>query len=148
MAKVIFEGFPCALAKILGAFVVSVGTPSLAPKNKYILLLENLNLGIKPVDEKDIVRYDLKGSELNRFVTLKEGGSNELSPIGVMLDSNFLHNLRGRPYSINKAQANLMHISLHNDSLTLQNDNIIDYSMLVIINNRTKTIRIGIIDYL
>jgi hypothetical protein len=35
---------------------------------KYIYITENLNFGIKPEDEAHIVRYDLKGSTLNRFV--------------------------------------------------------------------------------
>lgn len=35
---------------------------------KYIYITENLNFGIKPEDEGHIVRYDLKGSTLNRFV--------------------------------------------------------------------------------
>jgi len=70
MCKAFFHDYPCALAKILGAYVVSIRHYDDSQSNykKYILVLENLNLGIKPSDEKNIVRYDLKGSELNRLV--------------------------------------------------------------------------------
>ena len=64
-----FENYPCTLAKIFGAFVLSVSTnKSQKEENKYILLQENLNLGITASEEKNIVRYDLKGSEMKRFV--------------------------------------------------------------------------------
>lgn len=52
-----------------------------------MLILENLNLGIKSEDEQHIVRYDLKGSELNRFVKDTTGISQKST---VMQDSNFL----------------------------------------------------------
>lgn len=68
MCKAFFHDYPCALAKILGAYVVTVKHQDETSIKKYILVLENLNLGIKPDDEKHIVRYDLKGSELNRFI--------------------------------------------------------------------------------
>jgi 1-phosphatidylinositol-3-phosphate 5-kinase len=70
MVKAFFHNYPCTLSKILGAFVVKVKTtsnPSTTQK-RYILVQENLNLGITSADEKHIVRYDLKGSESNRFV--------------------------------------------------------------------------------
>ena len=38
---------------------------------KYIFVCENLNYGIKEEDEKHLIRYDLKGSTLNRFVINK-----------------------------------------------------------------------------
>ena len=38
---------------------------------KYIFVIENLNYGIKESDEKHLVRYDLKGSTLNRWVDFK-----------------------------------------------------------------------------
>jgi len=72
MVKAFFHKYPCALAKILGAYAIKVKSaakPNLKEK-RFILVLENLNLGIKPSDEENIVRYDLKGSELNRLVNM------------------------------------------------------------------------------
>lgn len=51
--------------------------PSLQDKNqkvvlktikKYVFVIENLNYGLTAEDEKHLIRYDLKGSTLNRFV--------------------------------------------------------------------------------
>ena len=39
---------------------------------KYIFVIEDLNYGLSEKDEKHLVRYDLKGSTLNRFVYYKE----------------------------------------------------------------------------
>jgi hypothetical protein len=39
-------------------------------------------------------------------------------------------------------------IGLNNDSLMLEKQNIIDYSILAIINTKQSTIRFGVIDYL
>jgi len=57
----------------LGAFKIKISTQtkgSEQPKiiKKHIYITENLNFGIKPQDEHHIIRYDLKGSTLNRFV--------------------------------------------------------------------------------
>lgn len=66
----------------------------------------------------------------------------------VLQDSNFLLNQNGRPIIMNKKLANLLHICINNDSLCLSKTNIIDYSLLAIINTKEKRIRFGIIDYL
>lgn len=69
MVKAFFHDYPCTLAKILGVYSIKVKStiPGLRSK-KYIFVSENLNLGITNEEEADIVRYDLKGSEKNRFV--------------------------------------------------------------------------------
>lgn len=41
----------------------------------------------------------------------------------------------------------LLSVAIQNDSLYLSKHSIIDYSMFVIINPITKTVRLGIIDY-
>lgn len=87
------------------------------------------------------MRYDLKGSELNRWV---QSDSDRV----VLLDSNFLLNQNGRPLVMHKKLANLLHICINNDSLCLSKTNIVDYSLLTIINKKTKRVRFGIIDYL
>lgn len=66
----------------------------------------------------------------------------------VLQDSNFLLNQNGRPIIMHKKLANLLHICINNDSLCLSKTNIIDYSLLAIINTKEKRIRFGIIDYL
>jgi 1-phosphatidylinositol-3-phosphate 5-kinase len=86
LCKSFFHNYPCALCKILGAFKIKITTfKNNQPKvvKKYIYITENLNFGIKPEDEPHIVRYDLKGSTLNRFVK----GNNEMNK--VLHDNNF-----------------------------------------------------------
>lgn len=70
MSKSFFKNYPSTLAKILGAYIIKVSSehrPDLCTK-KYILLQEDLNLGVKENDESQIIRYDLKGSQVNRLV--------------------------------------------------------------------------------
>ena len=119
MCKAFFHNYPCALAKILGAFVITKKShdENQAKTKKFVLILENLNLGIKQEDEQNIVRYDLKGSELNRFV--KDASSLSHIKPTVMQDSNFLFQMNGRPLAMQKRLANMLHICLNNDSLFL-----------------------------
>lgn len=139
MRNVVYNGYPSVIAKILAAY--SIKTTRVGNERKvYVLVLENLNLGINPSDEKYIMRYDLKGSEVNRFVNKSEAK--------VHLDSNFLLSMNGRPILIDKKLSNLLHISLNNDSLCLANSNRIDYSLLAVVNRKDKWIRFGLIDYL
>jgi len=63
------------LCKILGAFKIKISNSSTKIK-KYLYITENLNFGIKPSDEKNILRYDLKGSTVNRFVKKQLKGVN------------------------------------------------------------------------
>jgi 1-phosphatidylinositol-3-phosphate 5-kinase len=42
----------------------------------------------------------------------------------------------------------ILNLAIHNDSLYLSKQSIIDYSMFVIINHQKKTVRLGIIDYI
>ena len=60
------------------------------------MVSENLNLGLKKEDEPNIIRFDLKGSENNRLVTPPMGPDGRPERV-VLLDNNFLYNMRGRP---------------------------------------------------
>ena len=96
LCKSFFHNFPCALAKILGAYKISIRTNNNKNKisEKYYVVSENLNYGI--TNEKSIIRYDLKGSTRNRFIKVED----PLPSIGqakVLLDTNFLLDNHGRP---------------------------------------------------
>ena len=148
LCKSFFHNYPCALCKILGAFKIKIIT---TPKNgqqkimkKYLYITENLNFGIKPEDESHIIRYDLKGSSLNRFVKNKE---NKDSGRAVLHDNNFLLEFMGRPLPIRYTINRILHICINNDTLCLSKSNIVDYSLLTIIDTKKKQVRFGIIDY-
>ena len=56
LCKSFFHNFPCALAKILGAYKISIRTNNKGRvSEKYYVITENLNYGIK--NEKSIGRY-------------------------------------------------------------------------------------------
>lgn len=68
LCKSFFHNFPWALAKILGAYKISIksnGKNKISEK-KYYVITENLNYGI--TNEKHIIRYDLKGNNLTSCV--------------------------------------------------------------------------------
>lgn len=112
---------------------------------KYIYISENLNFGIRPEDEQHIIRYDLKGSTLNRFVK-KQMGANDQSRV-VLHDNNFQLAFMGRPLPIRYTINRILHICINNDTLCLSKSNIVDYSLLTIIDTKRKKVRFGIIDY-
>lgn len=99
--------------------------------------MENILLN---VNEESVIKYDLKGSRRNRFITNKVKGA-------VTLDNNFLFDFKSRPIPMQYSMKRLLSIAIHNDSMYLSKNTVIDYSLLVVINHTTRKIRIGIIDY-
>jgi len=142
LCKSFFHNYPCTLAKILGAFKIKVHEHSNPQKvtKHHVFISENLNFGISEEDEEHVIRYDLKGSSLNRFVT-------ERKPNTVLHDNNFLFEFKGRPLPLNFNLTRIMHICINNDTLCLSKSNIVDYSLLTIIDTKRKIVRLGIIDY-
>ena len=53
----------------------------------------------------------------------------------------------GRPVPIRYTMNRMLHICINNDTLCLSKSNIIDYSLLTIIDTKRKKVRFGIIDY-
>lgn len=147
LCKSFFHNFPCALAKILGAYKISIKNSSNKNKisEKYYVVSENLNYGIS--NEKSIIRYDLKGSTRNRFIRI-EDPKPSIGQARVLLDTNFLLDNRGRPMPLKNVYYKILMICINNDSLFFSRSNIVDYSLLVIIDKENKTVRFGIIDYI
>jgi len=93
--------------------------------------------------DEDCVRYDLKGSRRNRYIT-----KNKDQPNQVTLDFNFQQDLKSRPIPLQYQMKRILSLAVHNDALYLSKQSVIDYSMFVIVNHRKKTVRLGIIDYI
>lgn len=148
LCKSFFHNFPCALAKILGAYKISTKTHGKKSSltEKYYVICENLNYGIN--DETNIVRYDLKGSTRNRFVRVEETNSPRVGAAPVFLDTNFMLDNKSRPMALKNVYYKILMICINNDSLFFSRSNIVDYSLLVIIDKKKKTVRFGIIDYI
>ncbi len=91
--------------------------------------MENLDFRIRT--DQNIAKYDLKGSETNRFVKVprdQNGNSKTLQ------DNNFVIDQNGEPICLPNEQYDDLMISLENDCEFLASVNIVDYSALLIIN--------------
>ncbi len=86
--------------------------------------MENLLLA----SDETCAKYDLKGSKRNRYIVKK-------SATEVTLDNNFLQDLKSRPIPLQYSMKRILNLAIHNDSLYLSKQSIIDYSMFVIINH-------------
>lgn len=115
MYDVIYEKKPSVLNKIYGMFELQ------HPKGKqYIIAMENLFYGL----QDDILVYDLKGSEAKRW-NRKNGKT--------LLDTNFLIDRNGEPLPLLKQHYTMIKKALEFDSEFLEQVNVVDYSLLLII---------------
>jgi len=160
-AKFLFHKMPSALAKILGAYKIKIKSHKTNKmENYYMILMENLFYGKNENETKNTIKsYDLKGSKSNRYIAIKDQKPNQVLP-----DTNFKIDFNGEPIVLEKNMSELLKAAIHNDSLILSKMNVIDYSLLLIIdeneninneinaenkiNFNIKSIRLGIIDYI
>jgi 1-phosphatidylinositol-3-phosphate 5-kinase len=103
-----------------------------------ILVMENLFHGRSNMSRI----FDLKGSIRNRHVQ-STGKQNE-----VLLDKNLLEFIYDSPLFIREYCKKLLRASVHNDTLFLSKLNVMDYSLLVGIDNENKELVIGIVDFI
>jgi len=66
----------------------------------------------------------------------------------VALDTNFLYDMKSRPIPLQFQMRKMLQIAIANDSIFLSQHQVIDYSLLLIIDPIKKTLRVGIIDYI
>lgn len=125
---------PSVLTKIYGLYEVK-----LKNSRYYYICMENLFLGIDPLVESYV--YDLKGSETNRYVEKKKKNQT-------LLDTNFKIDRNGEPLPLKSGDKKFIDVAFENDTRFLNKHQLIDYSLLLIIDNSRDIIRIGIIDYL
>lgn len=124
---------PTVLSKILGLFEVKVSNES----SKYLIVMENIFYGLK---DKNLKTYDLKGSQTNRLGLKDIKGQT-------LLDTNFRLERNGDPLTFVSPNVDFFQ-ALENDSNFLSKQNVIDYSLFLVIGTDSKTVKVGIIDYL
>jgi hypothetical protein len=100
--------------------------------------MENLFVDVDHSDRTLLV-YDLKGSVTNRLI--KE-------PSATLLDTNFKIDRNSEPIPLVKDDFKTIDRAIHNDCKFLSNHDVVDYSLLMIIDNKNRKIKVGIIDYL
>ncbi|KAL3891964.1 hypothetical protein ACJMK2_004204 [Sinanodonta woodiana] len=140
MIKTYLDEKPTAIAKILGVY--RIGFRNSYTNNamkKDILVVENLFY------DKTITKtFDLKGSRRNRLVNTTQKREEEL----VLLDENFLHEAVDCPLYIRPHSKSLLTMAISQDSQFLSRNLVMDYSLLVGVDEQRRELVVGIIDYI
>ena len=102
-----------------------------------VIIMENLFY-----DNKPSRIFDLKGSMRNRHVE-QTGKENE-----VLLDENMVEYIYESPIYVREYDKKLLRASLWNDTLFLAKMNVMDYSLVVGLNNDNMVLTVGIIDFI
>lgn len=139
MAQAMFHDLPTTLAKVFGFYQIQVKSSISGSKNYKmdVIIMENLFY------EKNPSRiFDLKGSMRNRHVE-QTGKENQ-----VLLDENMVEYIYESPIHVREYDKKLLRASLWNDTLFLAKINVMDYSLVVGIDNNGHTLTVGIIDFI
>ena len=115
------QEYKSLLCPILGVYEIKVGNV-----NYFYMIMENLFY-----NQNSCLAYDLKGSQNNRLV--KKEQDNQ-----VLLDTNFILDFNGEPLCFNQEDKQVIEEQLKNDCNLLLQNNIVDYSLLLIINQDNK----------
>ncbi|EWC44660.1 hypothetical protein DRE_06556 [Drechslerella stenobrocha 248] len=136
MSEALFHELPTAIAKMLGFFTISIKNPNTGTELRWdLLVMENLFY-----DRKMSRTFDLKGSMRNRYVQ-ETGEQNE-----VLLDENMVDYIWKNPLFVREHSKKLLRASLWNDTLFLERNQVMDYSLMVGIDDKRKELVIGLID--
>ncbi|ODQ51199.1 SAICAR synthase-like protein [Saitoella complicata NRRL Y-17804] len=136
MSKALFHELPTVLAKIFGFYQIGSRNPLTGKTMKMdVLVMENLFY-----DRKTSRIFDLKGSMRNRHVHAT-GKENE-----VLLDENLVEFIYESPLFVREHAKKFLRASLWNDTLFLAKMNVMDYSLVIGIDDDRKELVVGIID--
>ncbi|KAG6017505.1 hypothetical protein E4U54_006789 [Claviceps lovelessii] len=136
MAEALFHDLPSVIAKMLGFFQVIIKNPSTGIDIKLDLLVtENLFYDRSPTRI-----FDLKGSMRNRKIQ-STGEQNE-----VLLDENMVEYIYESPLFAREHSKKLLRASVWNDTLFLARQNVMDYSLMIAVDEERKELVVGIID--
>ena len=138
ICKTFYHNMPSRLVRTLGVYKVTIRNSTANTKKlMWVLLMENLGFGVNP----KAAAYDLKGT-LNSRRYVKEGERQ------TKMDLNFIEDMCGLPILIDFEAMSRLHSSIWNDTLFLYKQNVIDYSLILLVNFDECQIAAGIIDYL
>ncbi|KAJ9135799.1 hypothetical protein P3X46_032935 [Hevea brasiliensis] len=132
------SGSPTCLAKVLGIYQVIVKHLKGGREMKMdIMVMENLFF------RRNIARiYDLKGSARSRY-NPETNGKNK-----VLLDMNLVETLRTEPIFLGSKAKRRLERAIWNDTSFLASVDVMDYSLLVGLDNERKELVVGIIDFM
>ncbi|PPR99969.1 hypothetical protein GOBAR_AA20696 [Gossypium barbadense] len=132
------SGSPTCLAKILGIYQVSVKHLKGGKETKMdLVVMENLFF------RRSISRiYDLKGSARSRY-NPDTSGRNK-----VLLDMNLLETLRTEPIFLGSKAKRILERAIWNDTSFLASIAVMDYPLLVGLDEEHNELVLGIIDFM
>jgi len=136
MSEAFFHDLPSVIAKMLGFYQVIIKNPATGVEhNWFLLVMENLFYDRIPTRI-----FDLKGSMRNRKINAT-GERNE-----VLLDENMVEFIYESPLFAREHSKKVLRSSVHNDTLFLARQNVMDYSLMIAIDENRKELVVGIID--
>ena len=135
---------PTFLAKIFGVYRISYKNSATGKQSKMsLLVIENLFYKRK-ISQK----FDLKGAKKNRLVAPDSNKSGlQTQEQIVWLDENFINMAYDSPMYIRAHSKQIINFTIENDSKFLSDNLIMDYSLLVGVDEENKEFVVGIIDY-
>ncbi|RAL43828.1 hypothetical protein DM860_014329 [Cuscuta australis] len=138
LSESISSGSPTCLAKILGIYQVTSKHLKGGKESKTdVLVMENLLFGRK------ITRlYDLKGSSRSRY-NPDSSGSNK-----VLLDQNWIESMPTSPIFVGNKAKRVLERAVWNDTAFLASVDVMDYSLLVGVDEEKHELVLGIIDFM
>ncbi|GKV42909.1 hypothetical protein SLEP1_g50267 [Rubroshorea leprosula] len=132
------SGSPTCLAKVLGLYQVYIKHLKSGKVTKMdLIVMENLFF-----KRKISKIYDLKGSARSRY-NPDTTGTNK-----VMLDTNLLETLLTEPIFLGSKAKRSLERAIWNDTSFLASVHVIDYSLLVGVDDENKELVLGIIDFM
>ncbi|CUM63433.1 uncharacterized protein PRCAT00001008001 [Priceomyces carsonii] len=138
ISQSMFNTLTTAIAKIFGFYQVEIKNSVNGKTFKMdFLIMENLFYG-----HNTTRIFDLKGSMRNRHVK-QTGKENE-----VLLDENMIEYIYESPVFVQEHLKRLLRGSLFNDTSFLSAMEVMDYSLVIGIDDSSKKLYIGIIDWL
>lgn len=138
ISQSIFHTLTSAMAKIFGFYQIQIKNNVSGKTFKMdFLIMENLFYSYNTTRI-----FDLKGSMRNRHVK-QTGKENE-----VLLDENMVEYIYESPVFVNEHLKRLLRGSLFNDTSFLSAMDVMDYSLIIGIDDCSKKLYIGIIDWL
>ena len=136
MGEALFHELPSVIAKMVGFYQIVIKNPATGVEfNWFLLVMENLFYDRTPTRI-----FDLKGSMRNRRIQ-STGERNE-----VLLDENMVEYIYEKPLFAREHSKRLLRASVYNDTLFLARQNVMDYSLMIAIDEQKKELVVGIID--
>uniref|UniRef100_A0A0E0KES3 1-phosphatidylinositol-3-phosphate 5-kinase n=1 Tax=Oryza punctata TaxID=4537 RepID=A0A0E0KES3_ORYPU len=136
ISESILTGSPTCIAKILGIYQVK-SLKGGKEMRMDVLVMENL------LFERHVTRlYDLKGSTRSRY-NPDSNGSNK-----VLLDQNLLEAMPTSPIFVGNKAKRLLERAVWNDTAFLASIGVMDYSLLVGVDEKKHELVMGIIDFM